>query len=502
MANIKAFVIDTYDVYFGVEIYFEHIRDDIEFAESILHIYDGDTHEEICTHRQQHDDVAGKILHTLPEKYDPSINYKSEDAKNSYVNTKKYIARMSARISGTGKYEWSNDIFFLCFDRPRIMFTQPSAERYESHISAYSVMAEIQIDYSYPQPLSITNKVQKYKVSLSKMSTGKTVSSDYVYGTGDLLRYEVNSDTITYTYRISYTFGDLEAGEYEAVISVITEQYMKVAEPSPRTLKVTLEEFPLSFYSVRNKEDMGSIELRCRPFNDDYDGITAINIQRKTIGDSKPWETIYSTPIETQEDLDFTFYDTTVCNRFKYKYRPSIVFNVDGVLAEAIGIESNQVECCFDGLFVWDSELFIKLDTAIYTGMQVQQTVGVHQPLGSRTPVIVINSKSNYHTGGVGGRILNDSFGKKNADGTYGGFDEREAVKRRKKIDEFLTNKKAKILKDSIGNSFIVMVTEAPTYEFEEWNSALASLNFNYTEIGDLTDTKDILRTKVLGGVV
>lgn len=501
MSNINAFI-DTYDVYFGVEIPIRHVLDNARIDESFLVIYDGDTGIPICSHTQQHEGAYREVFHTLPEKYDSSIHYYSEDRKNLYTNTKRYFARLRARNRETGKYEESNDIYFLCFDRPRIMFTQPSVEQYESHLSAYSVMAEIQIDYSYPQPFSNTNKIQKYKVSLSKTSTGKIISSDYIYGTGDLLGYEVNSDTITYTYRISYTFGDLEAGEYEAVISAITEQYMEVVEPSPRTLKVTLEEFPLSFYSVRNKEDMGSIELRCRPFNDDYDGITTINIQRKTIGDSKPWETIYSVPIETQEDLDFTFYDTTVCNRLKYKYRPSIVFDVDGVLAEATGVESNQVECCFDGLFIWDSELFIKLDTSIYTGMQVQQTVGIHQPLGSRTPVIVINSKSNYHTGGVGGRILNDSFGKKNADGTYGGFDEREAVKRRKKIDEFLTNKKAKILKDSIGNSFIVMVTEAPTYEFEEWNSALASLNFNYTEIGDLTSTKDIIRTKVLGGVI
>jgi hypothetical protein len=135
--------------------------------------------------------------------------------------------------------------------------------------------------------------------------------------------------------------------------------------------------------------------------------------------------------------------------------------------------------------------------------MQTTQITGVHQTLGGKYPIIVANSNVKYHTGSVSGTILNQDYGQPNEDSSaIVGLDRVKIVKARQEVDEFLTNKKPKILKDDNGNMWLVIFVDDVNYAwFNEWGRGLGDISANWIEIGDATSGADLRRTHILGGV-
>lgn len=496
--DIKAF-----DVY--KETTFEFELDEstglkIDWTEIEIYEESVSTNNLIAYHRQ-YQYGYNSYIHFLPSKDNPNMSY-AEGGEAKYINGKKFIMRMVLHFNNVSKFLTSNIIELYSFETPVIEFAKPSfGDDITVYFPSYTVSIDASISYPYPAYLSVTNKIQKYLISVWDKDTGKFVcESGYILGTGTNVSNEIIGDRRVYKYNIQYTFDNLPPNiNCRIEMDAYTENNMYIYSEGGK-IKYSEGSIPFGFDSVTNEKDKGCIKLSGLYADAELDGIQEVIVQRKLIGDdNNPWISLGVKPYPLH-GAEFLFDDITAEAGNTYIYRPMGVFEIDGTRMQRAGTESEPVKCCYDGVFVHDAESFIRLDTAIYTGMQVQQTVGVHNPLGSKYPIVVVNGKTNYHTGGVGGKILNDSFGKKNSDGTYNGFSEYEAVKRRKELDEFLTNKKPKILKDSFGNASIIMVTEAPTYEFEEWNGALASLNFNYTEIGDPSNPNDIIRMG-LGGV-
>lgn len=488
--------IDVYDVDIGTSIYFDFTSEQqgFEIQYSTISIYT-ETGLLICSHKQTGDNK----VHTLPEKNDSTIQYYSEEMKAEYVNGKKYYMTVMVKFVGVPKILYSERVMFYCFETPSIAFINPPyGETVTTYIPAYTCSVDVKIIYPYPALVSQTNKVQKYEFKLYNKNTGELVqSSGQTLGTGINISSEVEGDKIVYKYRLEYAFRDLEPNNlYRVEVEVTTESGMFKYSDDSGEVKYERVAGTAIFRSVANMSSRGSIRVSVLDIS--YHEIPVnVRVERKAI-DGNKWINLATLPYNGQQT---TLIDSSVENGVTYIYRPVLIYDIAGVEYEIVGVKSDEVKCCFEGVILSDAESFIRLDTAIYTGMQVNQTTGIHNPLGSRYPIVVVNSSTNYHTGGVGGRVLNDSFGKKKSDGTYGDFDEYEAVKRRKELDRFLTNKKPKLLKDSFGTIFIVMITEAPTYEFEEWNNALATINFNYTEIGDATNSNDIMRIMGWGGV-
>lgn len=488
--------IGTYDVDVGTTLNFilqEHPS--TRFAESYVYIYDVDTKEKICGHAVS----SEGYVHILPSKDDPTMEYYGESGKDKYINGKQYYMMIMARVRNTGKWVFSESTYFYCFETPTIVFNSPS---YGSNVDIYKEEYPVNIDvivrYPYPALISATNKVQKYNIEW--FNSGTTYASGFILGTGTNVSSEIIDGYMVTTYNIQYKADRfISEQSFKFRIHAYTESGMEIRSQNSGTVRYRRTGVSVKFGNAENISERGCIRLSGLVNTSTFEGIEKVTIQRQTYGAGvDDWVSLAT--VSVGELQDFVFDDVSVENGVRYLYRPVVFHIIDDVEIEAIGFTTSRITACFEGTFISDSESFIKLDTAIYTGMQVQQTVGVHNPLGSKYPIVVINGKTNYHTGGVGGKILNDSFGKKNPDGTYNGFNEYEAVKRRKELDKFLTNKKPKILRDSFGNASIIMVTEAPTYEFEEWNGALASLNFNYTEIGDPSNPNDIIRMG-LGGV-
>ena len=240
------------------------------------------------------------------------------------------------------------------------------------------------------------------------------------------------------------------------------------------------------------------------------DNISKIRIQRKRIDppyDEALWTTLFEVPIVDQNNLNFTFNDFTNINGAIYQYQlvPVAMQEQGGIEIEVDGIgqPSEEVLSKFDGVFICDSETFIKLYAGVeYGSIQTTHLTGVHQTLGGKYPIIVANSNVNYHTGSISGTILNKDYGNRNEDGTYVSLDRKKIVEARQELDAFLTKKTPKIIKDSNGNAWLVMFTDNIDYSFfNEWGQGLGKMSANWTEIGDALSLEDLERTGIINGL-
>ena len=166
------------------------------------------------------------------------------------------------------------------------------------------------------------------------------------------------------------------------------------------------------------------------------DQISAIKIKRRVQGTFN-WLTLKTIPVNTVEDLTFVFNDLLNQNNVTYEY--ALVPIIGDVEGEYI---INTVLSQFNGVFIGDAETIYKfLYEVEYGNNQRNQQIGVFQVLGKQYPVFVANGELSYESGSVTATILNEDF-------QQNGIDRTVITKLKDAIKDFLTNRKAKILKD------------------------------------------------------
>lgn len=165
--------------------------------------------------------------------------------------------------------------------------------------------------------------------------------------------------------------------------------------------------------------------------------ISAIKIKRRVQGEFN-WITLATIPINTIDDLTFAFNDLLNKNNTTYDY--ALVPMIENVEGQYI---INSILSQFNGVFIGDSSTIYKFFYELkYSNNKRNQQVGIFEVLGKKFPVFVANGDLSYETGSVTATILNDDFERT-------GIIDRTAITQQKDaIKDFLTNKKAKILKD------------------------------------------------------
>lgn len=214
------------------------------------------------------------------------------------------------------------------------------------------------------------------------------------------------------------------------------------------------------------------------------------------------WITIARIPILTSDDLQFEIYDYTCkCNtEYEYVIVPTLIQNQGGLRVQIeTSITSDSVRLTamseFDKIYICSAT-----DArAIYAGtsydtMNTERLSGTHQTLGNKYPIVVTNSKVNYHTGGVQGTILNKNYGRNDViTGEMTDLNRQAIIEARKDFDEFITQGKPFVLKDWNGNIWLIIVTDSPSYSWvNEWGMGLGTIAFSWTEIGDVNDQEDL----------
>lgn len=220
------------------------------------------------------------------------------------------------------------------------------------------------------------------------------------------------------------------------------------------------------------------------------DQISAIKIKRRVQGTFN-WLTLKTIPVNTVEDLTFVFNDLLNQNNVTYEY--ALVPIIEDVEGEYI---INTVLSQFNGVFIGDAETIYKfLYEVEYGNNQRNQQIGVFQVLGKQYPVFVANGELSYESGSVTATILNEDFQKN-------GIDRTAITQLKDAIKDFLTNRKAKILKDFNSNEWLCIVNSniGVTYK-SGYGMGIPVINFEWTEIGDAQSQQDLYNNGILDEV-
>lgn len=216
--------------------------------------------------------------------------------------------------------------------------------------------------------------------------------------------------------------------------------------------------------------------------------VSGFKIKRRKIGEFN-WITLKYYPIDELESFIFTFEDNLAQSLTEYEYAIVPVVN---------NVESNyitaNINAKFDGVFICDLDTIYRFYSGVSYGAEEKvQKIGVFEPFGRKYPVIVSNALTNYSTGSFTGSILPNDYGETRY------LDRVAMIKERKELFDFLTNKKAKILKDWNGNSWLMIVTGNPQVEYRaDSGMSIADINASWTEIGDANNQLDLYNSGII----
>lgn len=233
------------------------------------------------------------------------------------------------------------------------------------------------------------------------------------------------------------------------------------------------------FYARFNNDlAAGSITTSTTSVNE----IDSIKIKRRKVGEIA-WLTINEIQVDNKaSNLFFSGEDNFAESNQEYEYAWVPVNN---------GIEGTytifKVLSEFNGVFICDDEIIYKFFAGVeYGPSQQNQQVGIYNPLGKEYPIYVYNGNSNYQTGSVTGKLV----------GNYedtGVFNRKEIVEQKNNMLQWLTNKKAKILKDWNGNIWLISVLNGASVSYDnQWGMGMIDINFQYGEVGSPYSNEDM----------
>lgn len=267
---------------------------------------------------------------------------------------------------------------------------------------------------------------------------------------------------------------------------------------TPQTYQLTSQEIQTLVGTNNVWSDAGDVEITYNI------PITNLLVKRQDVADvSGMWLTLYSQPITQASDMDFTFIDFTnqYGKTYKYALVPLLTQTQSGVEVEVEGgyTVSDEVQSIFDGVFIADSTGSQKCKANVgYGNVDMNQVVGSITPIGAKYPVVITNSQNQYHNGSISGTIVPDDY--------YfnGNLSRIDMVNKRNELERFLTNKRAKIIKDWNSNIWLVMITDNIGCNFNNnYGMGMVNFNANWVEVGDPTNQQDLQATGLIniGGV-
>lgn len=267
---------------------------------------------------------------------------------------------------------------------------------------------------------------------------------------------------------------------------------------TPQTYQLTPQQVNTLVGTNNVWSEQGNVELSY------HIPITNLLVKRQDVDDvSGGWLTLYSQPISQASDMDFTFIDflNQYGKTYKYALVPLLTQTQSGVEVEVEGgyTVSDEVQSVFDGVFIADSTGSQKCKANVgYGNVDMNQVVGSITPIGAKYPIIITNSHNQYHNGSISGTIVPDDY--------YfnGNLSRIDMVNKRNELEQFLTNKRVKVIKDWNGNIWLVMIAGNVSCTFNNnYGMGIVSFSTNWTEVGDPTNQQDLQATGLInvGGV-
>ena len=220
--------------------------------------------------------------------------------------------------------------------------------------------------------------------------------------------------------------------------------------------------------------------------------LTAIKVKRRIKGTFN-WVTLKTVTVKAFEDLNFAFNDYIAANNTDYEY--ALVPILNGAEGDYI---TNSITSQFKGVFICEKDSIYKFyaGVAYGTGKRVKK-IGVFEPYGSKYPVIVANAKTNYYSNSISFTVLPLDYEKNRI------MDRYEINKLTEEILNYITNNKAKIIKDWNNSIHLVYPSSEPNITYDNnWGMGKVDISFDYVEVGDANNEKDLMEFGLVESVV
>lgn len=240
------------------------------------------------------------------------------------------------------------------------------------------------------------------------------------------------------------------------------------------------------YLTIMNANFNGNIESGNSEFS--LGNIDGIKIKRRKVTDFD-WVTLTYFDASELESLNFVFNDNIAASGYTYEY--AFVPVVGGTEGNYI---TNTIGAKFDGVFICDLDTIYKFYAGVKYGTNERvQKIGVFEPYGRKYPVVVSNSLINYETGSVTGTVLADDYLKTKA------MNRIAMVKEQRALKDFLTNKKAKILKDWNSHSWLIVPIDNISTSYDsKYGMGIADVSFDWVELGDSNNQSDLYNNGIL----
>lgn len=481
--------INAFDATQGTTINFNVIGGTDIIRSNKIYIYDLETSDLICTHLY----VSTQFIHELPANTDVSIEYADGKSSTDFRNNKQYYATIQTYTDTegtTGASGASVAKVFYCLDQLTVTMgaINPSIDTTSCNIVA---------TYNTNAPAGVNNVASQYVFNLYTSNGVLTQTSGIIVGAG------IEQDTDTY--QISYNFAGLNVGiSYYAVVTISTVQGM-TATGTTTTFLVDPTVPTLSSAVATNDACNGVIDIVVYA-DDSYEpDITTVLVKRREANTSNAqWLTLCSIPIERADDMDFIFTDflNQYGKTYEYAVVPVIQQNQGGVWVSIEGgyVTSDPVLSTFDGVFITDGKSSQRLKAGVgYNSGSYIQSTGTIDTIGSKYPIVVTNSNLGYYSGSLFAQIVTSDF---YTIGDRDIYDRLDMVQQRQILQEFLTNKHPKIIKDWNGNIWLVMFVDNVSFNFDNnYGMGMATISGSFVEIGDVNNYNDLLNTNMISGV-
>lgn len=211
--------------------------------------------------------------------------------------------------------------------------------------------------------------------------------------------------------------------------------------------------------------------------------VSSILIKKRRIGELQ-WKTFFEIPISSNEDFNFMRND--FYNRADEEYQYSIVPTLNGVEGEySSNHNTSTTHSKFDGIFLVEKNVAYHAILNVSISEKRNFAVSVLEPIGRRKSIAVYNGDTNYREYDVEGTFVK-------FDGDHCSFDFKNSRAFREEVDDFLTDKKPKILKYADGRMAMVCIVDSPISHSNGDHVYNIPTSFTAAEIGDCESINDL----------
>lgn len=210
--------------------------------------------------------------------------------------------------------------------------------------------------------------------------------------------------------------------------------------------------------------------------------VTSLRLKRRKRGDSA-WDLLYTQTVNGDlNKLNFTYYDKTCRANTRYEYTiVPVIGQVEG------NFYASEITTDFCGLIIMDDTYIYQTELDVTINTKRSKPRNTISTINRKYPYQISNGAANYDTGTTSAQWVpyDSSTDTWNMDAA------RDYVS---SFKDFLNNGAAKLMKYYDGRMWIIDVSSSDISDTEEVSVGQVHTSFDWVEIGDADNMKDLYK--------